>query len=56
MTQKRENLGEPASTVVHRRIKRRLTQRQDVESLIDELTSLLPQMDEGVSIDLSFID
>ena len=48
--------GEPASTVVHRRIKRRLTQRQDVESLIDELTSLLPQMDEGVSIDLSFID
>lgn len=50
------NAGEPTTTVIRRRIKRRLTQRQDVESLIDELTSLLPQMDEGVSIDLSLID
>lgn len=50
------NAKEPTATVIHRRIKHRLTQRQDVESLIDELTSLLPQIDEGVSIDLSFID
>lgn len=48
--------NEPIPTVVRRQIKRRLTQRQDVESLINELTRLLPQMDEGVSIDLSFID
>ena len=48
--------NEPTPTVVRRQIKRRLTQRKDVESLINELTRLLPQMDEGVSIDLSFID
>jgi hypothetical protein len=48
--------GANEPTVVRRQIKRRLTQRQDVESLINELTRLLPQMDEGVSIDLSFID
>ena len=51
-----ETNAESASGANERQIKRRLTQRQDVESLINELTRLLPQMDEGVSIDLSFID
>lgn len=42
--------------VVRREIKRHLTQRGDVQAIIDELTRLLPQIDEGSSIDLSFID
>ena len=43
-------------TVERRQIKRRLTKRSEVEAIIDELTRLLPKIDEGSSIDLSFID
>lgn len=49
-------VNEPGSKVVCRQIKRRLTRREDVQALIDELTRLLPQLDEGSSIDLSFVD
>lgn len=49
-------VNEPGSKVVRRQIKRRLTRREDVQALIDELTRLLPQLDEGSSIDLSFVD
>ncbi|MDO5421372.1 MAG: hypothetical protein Q4F50_15115 [Bacteroides sp.] len=48
--------NEPTVTVEHRQIKRHLTQRSDVQAIIDELTSLLPKIDEGSSIDLSFVD
>ena len=48
--------NEPTTTVERRQIKRHLTQRSDVQAIIDELTSLLPKIDEGSSIDLSFVD
>lgn len=48
--------NEPTVTVERRQIKRHLTQRSDVQAIIDELTSLLPKIDEGSSIDLSFVD
>lgn len=47
---------EPTKKVVKRTVKRCLTKREDVQALIDELTSLLPQIDEGSSIELSLND
>ena len=48
---------DPLSTkVVKRAVKRRLTNREDVQAVIDELTSLLPKIDEGSSIELSLND
>lgn len=47
---------EPTKKVVKRTVKRCLTKREDVQALIDELTNLLPRIDEGSSIELSLND
>lgn len=52
----RPTVNEPNSKGIRRQIKRRLTRRDEVQAIIDELTRLLPQMDEGSFIDLSFVD
>lgn len=51
-----EQASEPTTKVVKRSVKRRLTKREDVQAIIDELTGLLPQIDEGSSIELSLND
>ncbi|MDD3063205.1 MAG: BREX system P-loop protein BrxC [Massilibacteroides sp.] len=51
-----EEAHEPETKVVKRAVKRRLTKREDVQAVIDDLTSLLPQIDEGSSIELSLND
>lgn len=48
--------ADPLVKSEHRQIKRHLTRRCEVQELIDELTRLLPKIDEGSSIDLSLID
>ena len=51
-----EQASEPTTKVVKRSVKRHLTKREDVQAIIDELTGLLPQIDEGSSIELSLND